>query len=88
MKNETEQVIELFCEYAFKRLENHQRELTPPHHPISRGSADFIKLSRQQHRQLFKAELAGKINDLINVQNKFIKSELKEISKSLIEKLN
>jgi hypothetical protein len=88
MKNETEQIIELFCEYAFKRLETHKSELTQSHHKLSLGSADFIKLSPQQHRELFKAELADKLHDLINVQNKFIQSELKEISKGLIERLN
>ena len=88
MKNETEKTIELFRQYALKRLATHTTELELMHRMDMHGSANSLVLSRQQ-KQLFKAELTDKIRGLLtNPQNHFIKSELKSISNSLIKRLN
>ncbi len=83
----TAQQIEIFRDFAEKKLNDHTLELETHYQNRELASNDLKQQAYKEHRQLFEKELADKMEELLTNDNQFLRPALTELKERFIEKL-
>lgn len=79
--------IEVFRDYAKKKLENHKGELDTRYQNRELASIDLKEQAYKEHEQIFQRELSDKIEEIITKDNQFLRPALNDLKERFIEKL-
>lgn len=81
------QQIEIFRHFAENELKNHTAELNTRYQNHELASNDLKQQALSEHQQLFQKELEDKIEELLTVENQFLRPALSDMKERFMEKL-
>lgn len=86
MTNEAKQ-MEIFREFAEKRLEVHKRELETRYHDRKLASIALIEEAYIEHQRIFEKELSEKIGEISKEQDLLLRPSFQRVKDKFVDLL-